>query len=108
VTTSRLVDGFVARTGVTIARARRSIPRAWAQALPRVPPTSSNPDILKMWRGSAHADLAAMAQPHAVAVAKHNYTRTPGRAAATVKISARSPNRIAEFFINLKPMRVMP
>jgi galactonate dehydratase len=49
-------------------------------------------------------DIAAMAQPHAVAMAPHNYNSTLVGAAATVQLSAMIPNFwIAEFFVNLKP-----
>ncbi len=49
-------------------------------------------------------DIAAMAQPHAVAVAPHNYNSTLIGLAATVQLSAMIPNFwIAECFINLKP-----
>jgi galactonate dehydratase len=49
-------------------------------------------------------DIAAMAQPHAVALAPHNYNSTLVGLAATVQLSAMIPNFwIAECFINLKP-----
>jgi len=49
-------------------------------------------------------DIAAMAQPHAVAVAPHNYNSTLVGLAATVQLSAMIPNFwLAECFINLKP-----
>ena len=49
-------------------------------------------------------DIAAMAQPHAVAIAPHNYNSTLVGLAATVQLSALIPNFwIAECFINLKP-----
>jgi galactonate dehydratase len=45
-----------------------------------------------------------MAQPHAVAVAPHNYNSTLVGLAATVHLSAMIPNFwIAECFINLQP-----
>jgi galactonate dehydratase len=49
-------------------------------------------------------DIAAMAQPHAVAMAPHNYNSTLVGLAATVQLSAVIPNFwLAECFINLKP-----
>ena len=49
-------------------------------------------------------DIAAMAAPHAVAVAPHNYNSTLVGLAATVQLAAMIPNFwIAECFINLKP-----
>jgi galactonate dehydratase len=45
-----------------------------------------------------------MAQPHAVAIAPHNYNSTLIGLAATVQLSAVIPNFwIAECFVNLKP-----
>jgi galactonate dehydratase len=63
-----------------------------------------NPDICNCGGISAMLDIAAMAQPHAVAVAPHNYNSTLVGLAATVQLSATIPNFwIAECFINLKP-----
>ena len=63
-----------------------------------------NPDICNCGGITAMLDIAAMAQPHAVAVAPHNYNSTLVGLAATVQLSAIIPNfYIAECFINLKP-----
>jgi galactonate dehydratase len=63
-----------------------------------------NPDICNCGGISAMLDIAAMAQPHAVAIAPHNYNSTLVGLAATVQLSAMIPNFwIAECFINLKP-----
>ena len=63
-----------------------------------------NPDICNCGGISAMLDIAAMAQPHAVAIAPHNYNSTLVGLAATVQLSAMIPNfMIAECFINLKP-----
>jgi galactonate dehydratase len=49
-------------------------------------------------------DIAAMAQPHAVAIAPHNYNSTLVGLAATMNFSAVISNFwIAEFFVNLRP-----
>jgi galactonate dehydratase len=49
-------------------------------------------------------DIAAMAAPHAVAIAVHNYNSTLVGLATTVAFSAVIPNFwIAECFVNLKP-----
>ena len=48
-------------------------------------------------------DVAAMAQPHAVAIAPHNYNSTLVGLAATMNFSAVIPNFwIAEYFVNLR------
>ncbi|PPQ38820.1 mandelate racemase/muconate lactonizing enzyme family protein [Rhodopila globiformis] len=63
-----------------------------------------NPDICNCGGVSAMLDIAAMAQPHAVAIAPHNYNSTLVGLAATVHLSALIPNFwIAECFINLQP-----
>ena len=63
-----------------------------------------NPDICNCGGISAMLDIAAMAQPHAVAIAPHNYNSTLVGLAATVQLSAMIPNFwIAECFLNLKP-----
>ena len=63
-----------------------------------------NPDICNCGGISAMLDIAAMAQPHAVAIAPHNYNSTLVGAAATMQLSAMIPNFwIAEFFVNLWP-----
>ena len=79
---------------------RRRSPRRW----PRAPPTSSTPTSATAAASRAMLDIAAMAQPHAVAMAPHNYNSTLVGLAATVQLSAMIPNFwIAECFINLKP-----
>jgi galactonate dehydratase len=63
-----------------------------------------NPDICNCGGLSAMLDIAAMAQPHAVAVAPHNYNSTLVGLAATVQLAALIPNFwLAECFVNLKP-----
>jgi galactonate dehydratase len=63
-----------------------------------------NPDICNCGGISAMLDIAAMAQPYAVAVAPHNYNSTLVGLAATVALAAMIPNFwIAEFFVNLQP-----
>lgn len=63
-----------------------------------------NPEICAVGGMQAMFDLAAMAQPHAVAVSPHNYNSTIVGLAATVHFSAVIPNfTIAECFVNLKP-----
>lgn len=63
-----------------------------------------NPDICNCGGVSAMLDIAAMAQPHAVAVSPHNYNSTLVGLAATVQLSAMIPNFwLAECFVNLKP-----
>ncbi len=85
--------------------ARRSTRRrAFAQALAARAADIINPDICNCGGISAMLDIAAMAQPHAVAMAPHNYNSTLVGLAATVQLSAMIPNFwIAECFINLKP-----
>ena len=62
-----------------------------------------NPDICNCGGISAMMDIAAMAQPQAVAIAPHNYNSTLVGLAATVQFSAVIPNFwIAECFVNLK------
>ena len=100
-----------------VAEVRRALPgvpivtgeaiyskEAWAQAFAARAADIINPDICNCGGISAMLDIAAMAQPHAVAVAPHNYNSTLVGAAATVQLSAMIPNFwIAEFFVNLKP-----
>src|ERR1700734_1456336 len=63
-----------------------------------------NPDICNCGGISAMLDIAAMAQPHAVAIATHNHNSPIVGLAATVQLSAMIPDFwIAECFINLKP-----
>ena len=63
-----------------------------------------NPDICNCGGIGAMLDIAAMAQPYAVAMAPHNYNSTLVGLAATVQLSAMIPNFwLAECFINLKP-----
>ena len=60
-----------------------------------------NPDICVVGGLTAMLDIAAMAQPQAVALAPHNYNSTLVGLAATVHLSAVIPNfRIAEYFVN--------
>ena len=100
-----------------VAEVRRALPgvpivtgeaiyskEAWAQALAARAADIINPDICNCGGIGAMLDIAAMAQPHAVAIAPHNYNSTLVGAAATVQLAAMIPNFwIAEFFINLKP-----
>ncbi|MBN9062629.1 MAG: mandelate racemase/muconate lactonizing enzyme family protein [Rhizobiales bacterium] len=61
-----------------------------------------NPDICAVGGIQQMLDIAAMAQPHAVAISPHNYNSTIVGLAATVHVSAVIPNfLIAECFINL-------
>lgn len=76
----------------------------FAQALSARAADIINPDICNCGGVSAMLDIAAMAQPHAVAVAPHNYNSTLVGLAATVQLAALIPNFwIAECFVNLKP-----
>lgn len=60
-----------------------------------------NPDICAIGGISAMMDIAAMAQPHAVAIAPHNNNSTLSGLAATVHACAAMPNfLIAECFVN--------
>jgi galactonate dehydratase len=100
-----------------VAEVRRALPgvpivtgeaiyskEAWAQAFVARAADIINPDICNCGGLSAMLDIAAMAQPHAVAVAPHNYNSTLVGLAATVQLAALIPNFwIAECFINLKP-----
>ena len=61
-----------------------------------------NPDICAVGGLQQMLDIAAMAQPHAIAISPHNYNSTIVGLAATVHLSAVIPNfLIAECFINL-------
>ncbi len=63
-----------------------------------------NPDICAAGGILGMLEIAAMAEPYAVAVTPHNYNSTIVGLAATVHFSALVPNfLIAECFINLKP-----
>ena len=100
-----------------VAEVRRALPgvpivtgeaiyskEAFAQAFAAHAADIINPDICNCGGISAMLDIAAMAAPHAVAVAPHNYNSTLVGLAATVQLSAMIPNFwIAECFINLKP-----
>jgi galactonate dehydratase len=99
-----------------VAEVRRALPmpivtgeaiyskEGFAQALAARAADIINPDICNCGGISAMLDIAAMAQPHAVAIAPHNYNSTLVGLAATVQLSAMIPNFwIAECFINLKP-----
>jgi galactonate dehydratase len=99
-----------------VAEVRRALPgvpivtgeaiyskEAFAQALAARAADIINPDICNCGGISAMLDIAAMAQPHAVAVAPHNYNSTLVGLAATVQLAALIPNFwIAEFFVNLQ------
>ncbi len=99
-----------------VAEVRRSLPmpivtgeaiyskEGFAQAFAARAADIVNPDICNCGGISAMLDIAAMAQPHAVAIAPHNYNSTLVGLAATVQLSAMIPNFwIAECFINLQP-----
>jgi galactonate dehydratase len=99
-----------------VAEVRRALPmpivtgeaiyskEGFAQALAARAADIINPDICNCGGISAMLDIAAMAQPQAVAIAPHNYNSTLIGLAATVQLSAMIPNFwIAECFINLKP-----
>jgi galactonate dehydratase len=100
-----------------VAEVRRALPgipivtgeaiyskEAWAQAFAARAADIVNPDICNCGGLTAMLDIAAMAQPHAVAVAPHNYNSTLVGLAATVQLAALIPNFwIAECFVNLKP-----
>jgi galactonate dehydratase len=60
-----------------------------------------NPDICAVGGVTAMMDIAAMAQPHAVAIAPHNNNSTLAGLAATLHVCAVIPNFvIAECFVN--------
>jgi len=62
-----------------------------------------NPDICAVGGLCQMLDIAALAQPHAVAISPHNYNSTVIGLAATVHYAALIPNfLIAECFINLQ------
>jgi galactonate dehydratase len=99
-----------------VAEVRRNVPipivtgeaiyskEAFAGALAARAADILNPDICNCGGISAMLDIAAMAQPHAVAIAPHNYNSTLVGLAATVNFSAVISNFwIAEFFVNLRP-----
>jgi galactonate dehydratase len=100
-----------------VAETRRALPgvpivtgeaiyskEGFAQALAARAADIINPDICNCGGVSAMLDIAAMAQPHAVAVSPHNYNSTLVGLAATVQLSAMIPNFwLAECFVNLKP-----
>jgi len=100
-----------------VAEVRRALPgvpivtgeaiyskEGFAQALAARAADIINPDICNCGGITAMLDIAAMAQPHAVAVSPHNYNSTLVGLAATVQLSALIPNFwLAECFVNLKP-----
>jgi len=99
-----------------VAEVRRNVPipivtgeaiyskEAFAAALAARAADILNPDICNCGGISALLDIAAMAQPHAVAIAPHNYNSTLVGLAATMTVSAIIPNFwIAEYFVNLQP-----
>lgn len=64
-----------------------------------------NPDVCVVGGITAMLDIAAMAQPHAVVLAPHNYNSTLIGMAATVHVSAVISNfRIAEYFVNFQDL----
>ena len=75
----------------------------FAQVLAQRAADILNPDICAVGGLQQMLDIAAMAQPHAVAISPHNYNSTIVGLAATVHFSALIPNfLIAECFINLQ------
>ena len=87
-----------------VAEVRRALPgvpivtgeaiyskEAWTQALAARAADIINPDICNCGGISAMLDIAAMAQPHAVAMAPHNYNSTLVGAAATVQLVGDDP-----------------
>ena len=87
-----------------VAEVRRALPgvpivtgeaiyskEAFAQALTARAADIINPDICNCGGISAMLDIAAMAQPHAVAMSPHNYNSTLVGRAATVQLSAVDP-----------------
>jgi galactonate dehydratase len=74
---------------------------AYAQLFEKRAADILNPDICAIGGISALMDIAAMAQPHAVAIAPHNNNSTLAGLAATLHVCAVIPNfTIAECFIN--------
>ncbi|MDQ2802708.1 MAG: mandelate racemase/muconate lactonizing enzyme family protein [Pseudomonadota bacterium] len=99
-----------------VAEVRRAVPvpivtgeamyskEAFFHCLERRAADILNPDICNCGGVSAMLDIAAMAQPQAVAIAPHNYNSTLVGLAATAHFSAVIPNFwIAECFVNLRP-----
>jgi galactonate dehydratase len=98
-----------------VAEVRRNVPipivtgeamyskEAFFHCLERRAADILNPDICNCGGMSAMLDIAAMAQPQAVAIAPHNYNSTLVGLAATVQFAAVIPNFwIAECFVNLR------
>jgi galactonate dehydratase len=78
---------------------------AFSQCLAKRAADILNPDICVVGGITAMLDIAAMAQPHAVVLAPHNYNSTLVGLAATVHVSAVIPNfRIAEYFVNFQDL----
>lgn len=74
---------------------------AYAQLLEKRAADILNPDICAIGGIIALMEIAAMAQPHAVAIAPHNNNSTLAGLAATLHVCAVIPNfTIAECFIN--------
>jgi galactonate dehydratase len=74
---------------------------AYAQLFEKRAADILNPDICAIGGITALMDIAAMAQPHAVAIAPHNNNSTLAGLAATLHVCAVIPNfTIAECFIN--------
>jgi galactonate dehydratase len=60
-----------------------------------------NPDVCNCGGILALKEIAAMAEPHHVAVAPHNYNSTTVGLASTLQVSACMPNfLITEYFVN--------
>ena len=62
-----------------------------------------NPDVCNVGGILELKEIAAMAEPHFVAVSPHNYNSTTVGLAATIRASATMPNfLITEYFVNLE------
>jgi galactonate dehydratase len=76
---------------------------AFFQCLARRAADILNPDICAVGGVNALLDIAAMAQPQAVALSPHNYNSTLVGLAASVHVSAVIPNfKITEYFVNFE------
>lgn len=98
-----------------VAEVRRQVPipivtgealyskEAFFQCLARRAADILNPDICAVGGVTALLDIAAMAQPQAVALSPHNYNSTLVGLAASVHVSAVIPNfKITEYFVNFE------
>ena len=64
-----------------------------------------NPDVCNCGGILELKEIAAMAEPHYVAISRHNYNSTAVGLAATVQVSACLPNFIiTEYFVNFENM----